>query len=1055
MTLTISPSPGPTDAPAARAGVGFDGPVCLRYAFSPTSDGPNRVLIEAADRVLEEDDRLEYVILPALSGRVTTPESGLAACAANLDLLFDDGTRLSELRATTEQGVELTPEAVAASLTLLPDQWNLIRVPLRRFAGRRVTGIELVAAAIDAVPFEGWVDAIHIRSTPAIVSSSPVDDVNPLRGTHSARDHSRGNTIPAVAVPNAFHLVTPVTDATDPSWIYTYQRDVDNDAMPGLEAFAVSHLASPWLGERGALHLFPLPGDEAGENAHARRLAFHRDQERATPYLYDVTFVDGTRARATATSRTAIFELTYPHDGPARLVLEFPGADSAFLPVRRGDTQVQGWTNQPGHLPAGTSRCFYTVHLSRPVEDARPARSTTGGASLSLTLQAARSGTPVVVSVGSSWIDLDQASRNHRRELGPDRSIDDVAENSRRVWNDLLSQFSVQGARDDERRTFYSCLYRMFLYPNVAHEYDGGRRIHRVPGPADDVRLGPLTVNNGFWDTYRTTWPAYALFAPERSAMLLNGVLQHAVDTGWIPRWTAPGPVDLMVGTSADIVLAEAIVKGVPLADPLATFDAVLRSATAVSPDPAVGRKGIAEGRFRGYISTEVPEGLSWTLENAVSDAAITAMTATLLDELRSDHPRRRELEDAREYFHHRARQYAICFDSDSGWFRGRSSDGLFSPEPFDPAVWGGDYTETNAWGMAFSVPHDPEGLATLLGGRDRLREHLDAFFRTQETAAPEHVGSYGQIIHEMTEARDIRMGMFGLSNQPAHHIPFLYAYTDTPHRTQQITREALRRCFLGGDIGQGYPGDEDNGELSAWYVFAALGLYPLAPWARSYVLTAPLFDDVEIRLSDTRTLRIVAHERAPGHNYIQAVRVNGQPWDSPFLPHRVVASGAVIEYTLGPEPSAWGAGAPGPSLTARGETLVLRRDCSAPTRYDGPRELIDDLGHTDIHVQAGDVLEWWHEQPTRLEQYSFSSGKSPADAPTSWRWEARSDEHSWSTVDERSEVSFTWPDQLRPFGFAARIPAYAHRVVFTSSGSLTQIELLADHPYTSQQDRI
>ena len=286
-------------------------------------------------------------------------------------------------------------------------------------------------------------------------------------------------------------------------------------------------------------------------------------------------------------------------------------------------------------------------------------------------------------------------------------------------------------------------------------------------------------------------------------------------------------------------------------------------------------------------------------------------------------------------------------------------------------------------------------------------------------------------------------MGMWGLSNQPAHHIPYLYAFTASPHKTQRITREALRRCFLGSEIGQGYPGDEDNGEMSAWYLFNALGFYPLCPGSPWYVLTAPLFEDVTVKLTSDRVLRVIAHRQTAQNVYIQHLTVNGQVWDSPFFPHHILAAGATLEFHLGPEPSSWGAGASLPDLA-----LAIRRRADAPNSFfsfPGGEFLVDNTSDTESVIPPGGSVEWRHDRPTHARQYTLTAGGQSATAAPSWRFEASTDCDTWRLLDERRGEHFSWPRQLRPFTPPDSAPALAHRVIFPTGGCLSEIELLVD----------
>ncbi|MFB3128737.1 MAG: GH92 family glycosyl hydrolase, partial [Lysobacteraceae bacterium] len=331
-----------------------------------------------------------------------------------------------------------------------------------------------------------------------------------------------------------------------------------------------------------------------------------------------------------------------------------------------------------------------------------------------------------------------------------------------------------------------------------------------------------------------------------------------------------------------------------------------------------------------GYASADVHEGMSWTMEGALNDFGIANMADALAKRAATPAARERYSTEA-DYFRHRAASYATMFDPAAGFFQGRKADGRWrvDAKDYDPRVWGHDYTESNGWTFAFTAAHDGEGLAALYGGRDKLAAKLDTFFATPETADPALAGSYGGTIHEMTEARDVRMGMYAHSNQPAHHIPWMYLYAGQPWKTQQHVREILSRLYVGSEIGQGYPGDEDNGETSAWYVLASLGLYPLRMGAPEYVIGSPAFEHARVELQGGAVLTVNAANNSRENVYVQSLKINGKPWTKTWVPHDLIAKGATLDFVMGPRPSRWGSGVDDVprSLTARGQRPQLLHD--------------------------------------------------------------------------------------------------------------------------------
>ncbi|MBP6799346.1 MAG: GH92 family glycosyl hydrolase, partial [Luteimonas sp.] len=870
-----------------------------------------RARLFEVDIAVRDDTVLSWLVLPEIVDGATEASTGVS-----LDLVLDDGRRLSQLGLRDQHGAGLGAKAQAASKTLYPQQWarkavRLGDVPALR--GRRIRAIELEVAAEDRTPAQGWLDAIRIAREPAPAPKRPSDRVLTTRGTHSNGTFSRGNNVPATAMPHGFNFWTPVTDAGTLSWLYRWHEHNGADNRPRLQALAISHQPSPWMGDRQTFQVMPSAARGVPEADRARRaLAFSHDRELARPHAYRVDFDAGIRAEIAPSERAAVFRFRFPASGDANLL--FDNVDARGSLVLDAATQtLRGYSDTRSGLSNGATRMFMFARFDQPWTASGPIDT---GRPTGYVKFAPGPDGEVRMRIATSLISVEQARRNLEMEIG-DAPFEDVRERAQAAWDALLGRVSVEGAGEDQLTTLYSNLYRLFLYPNVAHENVGSverpdwRHADQSGWSKDSaggdeartsaaVRPGRVYVNNGFWDTFRTSWPAYALFAPRQAGEMVDGFLQQSRDGGWVARWSSPGYADLMVGTSSDVAFADAWRKGVRGFDPHEAYAAALRNATAVPPVANVGRKGLAQSAYRGYVSAEVHEGLSWTLEGALNDFGIAQLADALAADAADASARRRYREEA-DYFRARAGGYAVLFDPDTGFFRGRDAQGRWRQPAadFDPRVWGGDYTEANAWAFAFTAPHDGAGLAALHGGREGLARRLDAFFATPETAARAFAGSYGQVIHEMTEARDVRMGMYAHSNQPVHHVPWMYLAAGQPWKAQALTREALSRLYLGSEIGQGYAGDEDNGEMSAWYLFAMLGLYPLRMGAPEYAIGSPLFARADVALENGRTLSVVAHGNAPENVYVQSLRVNGRPWTRTWLPHAEIAGGGTLEFTM------------------------------------------------------------------------------------------------------------------------------------------------------------
>ncbi|WP_216216951.1 GH92 family glycosyl hydrolase [Amycolatopsis aidingensis] len=1047
---------GPERSPTAKPLVGYTGLRALQYEAPP---GPATTTLFDVDIPVTPDTELSYVVFPESGPGTAGPDYHATFLA--IDLEFADGGRLSELELPDHHGFVLSAAAQGAAKTLYLDQWNRVAAGLGAAAGRTIRAILLTTAA--PAPAGGWVDDIRIAARPPEPGPAAVDQVRTTRGTHSSGEFSRGNTFPATAVPHGFNFWTPVTDAGALNWLYEYHRGNNPDNLPALQAFALSHQPSPWMGDRHTFQVMPGTGEVTLDRA-ARALAFAHEDEIDRPHHYGVRFACGITADLAPADHAALLRFRFP-SGAGWLVFDNT-RNRGGLRVHPAKGIVTGHTWVRSRLSAGARRMYVYATFDRPATGGgrlrRPCWRRVSGY---LTFR----GEVVSMRIATSLISLRQARRNLELEIPEGTSFEQVRAEARRAWQDLLGRVELEGAGTDQLTSFYSGLYRLFLYPNSGHENTGTRDRPRIRHASPVIRRwcpstrlrtgakvldGPMYVNNGFWDTYRTAWPAYALLAPERCAELIEGFVRQYREGGWVSRWSSPGYADLMTGTSSDVAFADAYLKGVRGFDVEAAYDAALRNATVTPPHRAVGRKGLAESIFLGYTPDSTPEGVSWALEGCLNDFGLANWSRALAESCAPGHPRRAEYLANAEYFGNRALQYVHHFDTRTGFFAGRATDGSWrrSPAAHDPLAWGFGHTETNAWNAAFSAPHDGKGLANLHGGRAGLAAKLDEFFATRETGL--RPGTYGGVIHEMTEARDIRLGQYGHSNQPSHHIPYVYYHAGAPAKAQRIVREVLARCYLGSELGQGYPGDEDNGEMSAWYVFSALGLYPLQVGSPRYVLGSPLFTRATLRLPGGAELVINAPRGGKDDIYVRGARLDGEPLRASWISHARLAAGGTLDIDLGPEPGAWGTGeqdAP-PSLTTGDAPPAPLTDLPGAARcLDGTdvAALRDDTTATEVRFRTRTpVLEYTVDgAPRTVRLYTLTSGARRGD-PRSWVLEGSADGHAWTVLDERTGEVFRWRKQTRAFTVSSPA-AYRHYRLRVTAGSrgrigLAQWELLA-----------
>ncbi|MFD5552798.1 GH92 family glycosyl hydrolase [Streptomyces sp. NPDC127068] len=1045
-TLESSVDRGPARSPTAKTHAGFTGTGALHYRGAHRTDGRAHARHEVFDVDVRvgPDTELGYRIFPEM----TDGDLDYRATRVSVDLAFTDGTLLSRLGARDQHGFPLSPHGQGAAKVLYVNQWNDVVSRIGAVARGRTVDRVLLAYDAPKGPGQlgGWVDDLVLRTAgdpAADPRARPSDLVSTVRGTHSSRAYSRGNTFPATAVPHGFNFWTPITDAGSLTWLYDYARGNGADNLPTLQAFGASHEPSPWIGDRQTFQIMPSTASgtpDAGRRARA--LAFRHENETARPHSYGVTFENGLRAEMAPTDHAAALRFTFPGED-ANLLFDNV-SDRAGLTLRPDSREVTGYSDVRSGLSAGATRLFVYGVLDRPVRRAGPLTSDAGGEVAGYVRLDAGPERTVTLRLATSLISLEQAKANLRQEIPEGTPFEAVRAAAQRQWDALLGRVRVKGASPEQLTTLYSNLYRLYLYPNSGFEtVDGSPRyaspFSPQPRPDTPVRTGArivpgrVYVNNGFWDTYRTTWPAYAFLTPEHAGRLVEGFVQQYRDGGWTSRWSSPGYADLMTGTSSDVAFADAYLKGVRF-DAERAYEAALKNATVVPSSSGVGRKGMATSPFLGYTSTTTREGLSWAVEGFVNDHGIGRMARALYERT----GQRRYREEA-TYFLDRARHYVNLFDARVGFFQGRDAKGRWrlDPSAYDPRVWGHDYTETNGWGYAFSVPHDTRGLANLYGGRAALAARLDRYFATPETAR--FPGSYGRVIHEMTEARDVRMGQYGHANQVAHHVAYLYDAAGQPWKAQAKVREVLARLYTGSTIGQGYHGDEDNGEQSAWYLFSALGFYPLVLGGGEYAVGSPLFTEATVRMDNGRTLVVRAPRNSARNVYVQGLTVNGKPWRSTALPHEVLARGGVVEFAMGPRPSSWGTG-PGAapaSLTGDDRRPVPRADL---LRGAGP--LFDDTSATSERVRSVALPVG---RRGRAVQYTLTSAERGG-ARVGWVLQGSAGGAGWRTLDRRVREGFAWGRQLRVFSVpsgGSPVAYERYRLVFDREVALAEVELL------------
>lgn len=1063
--LAVEIGSGPTASETAKTGVGFDGTRALGYSGRQLGAGAahsTTVLYDDLAIAVDDASELSYAIFPVLDG-----DQSYAATFVAVDLTFDDGTTLSASGAPDSYGYGIAAAEQGASNRLWPDQWNRVSVDLAGSKGRTITDIRLtydhpgsgttgIEQPTSGTTVQGWVDDIRIQpAAERDTSEGLVSYVDTRRGTNSTGGFSRGNNIPAAGVPNGFNFLVPMTDADTTGSIYQYQRANTAQNRPALEGIGFSHEPSIWMGDRNQLAVLPAADAQPTSTLDDRRLAFGHENETARPDLYSVEFDNGMTTEVTPTDHGAIYRFGFT--GEAGSVLLDKVVGSSKLTVD-GDT-VSGWVDGGSGWPGRTRMFVYGTFDASPIATgAAPEGDRTDSARYAA-FDTSDDAT-VELRIASSFLSQEQAERNHALELDG-VSFDDAHGAVRDAWNERLGVVhDVEGATDHQLVTLYSSLYRLNLYPNSqfenvgtadAPQYAYASPVSPTDGEATDTETnakvvdGKIYVNNGFWDTYRTAWPAYALLYPDVADELVDGFVQQYRDGGWIARWSSPGYADLMTGTSSDVAFAEAYLAGALDTDTaLEAYDAALKNATVEPETNAVGRKGLEQSIYLGYTDESTHQSASWGLEGFINDFGVAEMAAALAEDPNTPQDRVASLNDEADYFTARAQHYVEMFNPDAGVFTARNADGSWPVgADFDKKEWGGAFTEASGWTFAFHAPHDVDGLAALYGGRQGLVDELHAFLTEREKA--DYSG-----IHEAREARDVRLGMLGMSNQVAHHIPYVLAEAGDVSGAQELIRDIQDRLFVGDDIGQGYPGDEDNGEFSAWYVLSALGFYPLEVGSGDYTVGTPLFDSATLSIGD-RDITISAPGASEGMTYVDGVTINGEEVTDTTFDGDLLRSGGEIAFSMSETPSDWGA----KDLDEQLEVPEPLVDATKPGRGEltaaddtATGSLVDDTMRTSATFSGTDAELTWTSTsgPVRLDQYTLT-GVDPDSAPESWTLSGSVDGSTWETLDERSGEKFRWGTQARPFGVEADGAYTQLRLELTSAGEplqLTELELFA-----------
>lgn len=713
--------------------------------------------------------------------------------------------------------------------------------------------------------------------------------VNPLMGTQSTFELSSGNTYPAIARPWGMNFWTPQTGKMGDGWQYVYTANK-------IRGFKQTHQPSPWINDYGQFSIMPVVGSpEFNENKRASW--FSHKAEEVKPHYYKVYLAEhDVVAEMSPTERAALFRFTFPQNKHSYIVIDAFDKGS-YVKILPAEKKIIGYTTRnSGGVPQNFKN-YFIIEFDKPFTYQATVKDST--LQENLLEQAANhagaiigfetlKGEQVNVRVASSFISFEQAAIN-MKELGGN-SMEQLAAKGQEAWNEVLGKIEVEGGNLDQYRTFYSCLYRSLLFPRKFYEIDkAGKPIHYSPYNGKVVP-GYMYTDTGFWDTFRCLFPLLNLMYPSVNKEIQEGLICTYKESGFFPEWASPGHRGCMIGNNSASILVDAYMKGVKVQDVETLYKGLLHGTENVHPEvSSTGRLGHEYYNKLGYVPYDVKinENTARTLEYAYNDWCIYQLAKEL------KRPKK-EL----NLFAKRAFNYKNVFDKESKLMRGRNADGTFQ-SPFSPLKWGDAFTEGNSWHYSWSVFHDPQGLIDLMGGKKEFVNMLDSVFVVPPVFDDSY---YGQVIHEIREMTIMNMGNYAHGNQPIQHMIYLYNYAGAPWKAQYHLREVMNKMYTPGP--DGYCGDEDNGQTSAWYVFSALGFYPVCPGTDQYILGAPLFKKATLHLENGKNLIINAPENSKKNIYIDAMQFNGASYTKNYLQHGDLLNGGVIDYKMSEKPN-------------------------------------------------------------------------------------------------------------------------------------------------------
>ncbi|WP_207421508.1 GH92 family glycosyl hydrolase [Desertivirga brevis] len=710
--------------------------------------------------------------------------------------------------------------------------------------------------------------------------------VNTLQGTNSKHEITRGNTYPTTALPFGMNTWSPQTGRNGDGWKYQYEKKT-------IRGFQQAHQCSSWSNDYAVFSLMPVLRLEVNEDKRASE--FSHQKETAKPHYYQVKFENGINTEISPTERGAHLRFSFPEKGNSFIVLD-GYTKMSMVKIFPKERKIIGWVNN-GHYVPGNFRNYFVIVFDKPFKSygtwenrnnsINKSNDSGEGEGVGAYIQF-KDGEQVQAKVVSSYISTEQAELTLSRELGKFKKLEETKAAAETVWNKHLNRILVEGGSEEDKATFYSCFFRASLFSRQFFEYDKNGEPYYYSAYDGKIHKGYMYTDTGFWDTFRAQFPLTAILHPTMQGRYMQAMLDAKDQCGWLPSWSFPGEGGSMIGNHAISLLTDAWVKGIRTFDPEKALDAYYHEATNKGPwGPANGRHGWKEYYQLGYVPyPEYGEATAKTLEYAYDDFCGYQLARATGNKFYQD------------VFSRQMFNYKNVYDSSSRFMRGRNAKGEWQPN-FDPTEWGGPFTEGSAWHWQWSVFHDVKGLINLMQGEASFNAKLDSVF---SHPGDFKVGTYRGLIHEMTEMKMANMGQYAHGNQPIQHMVYLYNYSGQPWKAQYHARNVMKKLYNATE--NGYPGDEDQGQTSSWYVLSALGFYSVCPGTDEYVIGSPVFNKTTITLENGKKFIIDASNNSADNVYIQSANLNGKVYSQNYIRYSDLINGGTLKFNMSNKPA-------------------------------------------------------------------------------------------------------------------------------------------------------